>query len=282
MAVRDLPGDPGLRPTLLRSERGPYVGTPRVRRFGRFACDPALDRLLLALQAGFGPQRWWPAETPFEVVLGAILTQNTAWSNVEKAFHGLRLVTALTPASLLLLPEPELEAAIHPSGFFRAKARKLRELSRWYLEVGGLRTLVEEPLEPLRSALLGVFGVGPETADSILCYAAGRRTAVVDVYTRRILGRHGFLSPDAPYEEVRGWLGERLVPSQAVFEEFHALCVRAGHHHCRPTAACEACPAPTPRDSLPVARKPQGPVDPRERKSESLRTDSVSHRGPRA
>jgi endonuclease-3 related protein len=244
---RDLPGDPGLERTPRRSARGPYVGTHGGRALRRFALDPGLDRLLLDLQRGFGPQCWWPAETPFEVLIGAILTQNTAWTNVEKALRGLRATGELTPARLLALGPEELERAIRSSGFFRAKAKKLRELSRWYLEIGGLRALREEPLPSIRPALLDVFGVGPETADSILCYGAGRRTAVVDVYTRRILGRHGLAAADAPYEELRTWLEERLVPSQPVFEEFHALFVRAGHHHCRPTARCEGCPTLAPR-----------------------------------
>ena len=135
---------------------------------------------------------------------------------------------------------------IRSSGYFRAKARKLAAISRWYLEVGGLRALRERPLRPLRAALLEVWGVGPETADSILCYAAGRRTAVVDAYTRRILARHGFLTGDEPYETVRRWLAERLTRSQPVFEEFHALCVRVGYDHCKPTPRCDACPATSP------------------------------------
>jgi endonuclease-3 related protein len=252
--TRDLPGDPGLERTPRRSARGPYVGTHAGRPLRRFARDPELDRLLLDLQRGFGPQCWWPAETPFEVLIGAILTQNTAWTNVEKALQGLRDVRALTPARLLALDRRDLARAIRSSGFFRAKAQKLRELSRWYLEVGGLRALREEPLASIRPALLAVFGVGPETADSILCYGAERRTAVVDAYTRRILGRHGLAAADAPYEELRAWLEERLLPSQPVFEEFHALFVRAGHHHCRPTARCEGCPTLAPR-GLERARK---------------------------
>jgi len=242
----DIPGDPGLVPTELESARGPYVGAPSTTRIRRFARDPTLDRLLRELYRGFGPQHWWPAETPFEVIVGAVLTQNTAWRNVELALAELRRVTALTPGALLGLPMRELERAVRSSGYFRAKARKLVAVSRWYLAVGGLRALRERPLEPLRAELLDVWGVGPETADSILCYAAGRRTAVVDAYTRRILGRHGLLAGDEPYELVRAWLGERLVRSRRVYEEFHALCVRAGYGNCKPTARCEDCPATAP------------------------------------
>jgi endonuclease-3 related protein len=243
---RDIPDDPGLERTPLASERGPYVGrchaTPR-----RFAKDAQLERLLRELARGYGPQRWWPAETPFEVMIGAVLTQNTAWRNVELALARLKARTRLTPARILSLGEEELAACIRPSGYFRVKARKLRALGRWYLAAGGLRTLARAPLGSIRAELLAVWGIGPETADSILCYAAGRRVAVVDAYTRRVLARHGFLGSELPYESVRAWLEERLVDSQAVLEEFHALCVRVGHASCRPTARCEGCAATPPR-----------------------------------
>jgi endonuclease-3 related protein len=247
MVVRlaDLPEDPGLERTRLTSPRGPYVGRA-TRVPHRFARDPRLEQVLRELARGFGVQRWWPAETPFEVMVGAILTQNTAWTNVELALRSLKARTALTPASLLALEEQELAACIRSSGYFRLKARKLRALSTWYLEVGGLATLMRAPLNTIRTELLEVWGVGPETADSILCYGAGRAVAVVDVYTRRILARHGFLAADRPYEEVRTWLEERLVDSQPVFEEFHALCVRAGYGHCKPTPRCTGCPVTTP------------------------------------
>jgi len=243
MTPLDVPNDPGLEPTELSNERGPYVGrTPR-RPLRRFARDTELDAVLLDLYRRFGPQRWWPARTPFEVIVGAVLTQNTAWTNVEHALARLAKRSALTPARLLALEGPDLEDAVRPSGTFRVKARKLCELSHWYLARGGLPYLTDAPLTDVRADLLGVWGVGPETADSVLCYAAGRRTAVVDAYTRRVVGRHGLVDPDLDYEELRRWLEERLVRSQAVFEEFHALCVRVGAEHCKPTPRCEACPA---------------------------------------
>jgi endonuclease-3 related protein len=245
MGLQDVRGDPGLVPTDRRTSTGPWIGrcTTRPRRFAR---SPALDRLLVELSSAFGPQHWWPAETPFEVLVGAVLVQNTAWTNVERALASLRSASALTPARLLALDEARLAETIRSSGTYRAKARKLQELSRWYLEQGGLRALVERPLEPLRADLLRVHGIGPETADSILCYAAGRRTVVVDAYTRRLLSRHGFLEAEASYESIRGWLHDQLVDSQAVYEEFHALCVRVGHLRCKPTPRCETCPATSP------------------------------------
>ncbi len=247
MILRDLPGDPGLEPTQLGSARGPYVGTPPPARLPRrMALDPALDRILMELLAGFGPQRWWPARTPFEVIVGAILTQNTAWKNVELALAGLRSEGWVTPARILGARTERLREALRPSGYFNTKARKLREVSRWYLESGGLADLRRRPLAALRAELLGVWGVGPETADSILCYAAGRRSAVVDTYTRRILWRHGLVGLETPYEELRAWLEQRLVGSQWVYEEFHALLVRAGYANCKPTALCQGCPVTAP------------------------------------
>lgn len=242
---RDLADDPGLERTPFVSQRGPYVGRCHARP-RRFARDAALERLLGELADGFGPRRWWPAETPFEVLVGAILTQNTAWANVERALASLKARTRLTPARLLALGEEELAERVRSSGYFRVKARKLRALCAWYLEVGGLRALAEAPLAKIRAELLDVWGVGPETADSILCYGAGRRVAVVDAYTRRVLSRHGFLDAELPYEEIRAWLEERLIDSQAVYEEFHALTVRVGYDHCKPTPRCASCVATTP------------------------------------
>lgn len=247
MQARDWPGDLGLLPTANYSPRGPYVGTPPpVEPPQRWAESARLDRVIRELAAGFGFQRWWPAETPFEVIVGAILTQNTAWANVEKALENLKGLGPLTPARLLGGDPEELRRALVPSGYFNAKLKKLLALSRWYLDTGGLASLRERPLGPLREELLCVWGVGPETADSILCYAAGRRTCVIDAYTRRVLSRHGLLAEDLSYEAIRAWLQERLVDSQFVYEEFHALCVRAGYEHCKPSPRCETCPATTP------------------------------------
>jgi endonuclease-3 related protein len=242
--MRELQGDPGLVPTAHAGTRGPYVGAPpRAHPIVRFARDAALDRLLRELYAGFGPQYWWPARTPFEVIVGAILTQNTAWRNVELALANLRAHELLSPRRLLDAAPDELAALVRPAGYYNAKARKLHAISAWYLDVGGLSALKRRALRPLRAELLDVHGVGPETADSILCYAAGRRSAVVDTYTRRILSRHGWVDADAEYEELRAWLEERLVDARVVYEEFHALFVRAGYDNCKPTARCETCPS---------------------------------------
>jgi endonuclease III related protein len=249
VSPRDLPRDPGLRRTRLRGPGGPRVGAAGPLPVRRFARDARLEQLLQSLQRAFGPQAWWPAETAFEVIAGAILTQNTAWANAERALALLRADGGLTPARILALAPEELERRVRPSGTFRGKARKLRAVCLWYLEAGGLAELRRRPLEPLRDELLRVHGVGPETADAILCYAAGRRTPVVDAYARRVLGRHGLAAADAPYEELRAWLLRWLEPEQVAFEEFHALCVRAGYNHCKPAARCETCPVPTPSPS---------------------------------
>ena len=251
-----------------------FVGAPQdgAAPIARFATDPALEELLQALARGFGRRHWWPAATPFEVLVGAILTQNTAWTNVEhalanvRAFEAARGGAALTAEDLLALarePDPlakprsfdaaapathTLEALIRPSGAFRQKARKLVAASEWLLAVGGWPALAKAPLADLRTDLLGVFGIGPETADSILCYAAGRPTVVIDAYARRVLGRHG-LKPDAAtcsYADLHAWLTARLVPYQLVLEETHALFVAAGYNNCKPTAQCDSCPAPLP------------------------------------
>ena len=238
--------DPGLEKTPFRDPSGkPYVGRAH-QRIERFSKDPVLEDLLSELRAGFGPQYWWPADTAFEVMVGCVLTQNTAWRNVEMALANLRSKKLLTPGSILSSDPVVLEEGLRPSGYFRAKTKKLCALSRWYLDVGGLRALTSRPLEDLRSELLAVHGVGPETADSILCYGAGRRTVVIDTYTRRLLSRHGLAAGDESYETLRQSMQKRLVDSQAVYEEFHALCVRVGYSGCKPKPRCEDCPVTTP------------------------------------
>ncbi|MCC6408285.1 MAG: endonuclease [Planctomycetes bacterium] len=236
-----------MEPTRRVSPRGPFVGAEPPREAPeRWAEHARLDRVVRDLSNAFGFQRWWPARTPFEVIVGAILTQNTAWTNVEKALARLGELGELTPGRILATDQDVLRRALVPSGYFNAKTKKLRAISEWYLAVGGLAALRERELRPLREELLEVHGVGPETADSILCYAAGRRTCVVDAYTRRLLARHGFVAADVGYEAVRKWLEERLVDDQFVYEEFHALVVRVGYGHCKPSPACESCPAATP------------------------------------
>lgn len=202
----------------------------------------ALYRLL---SHRFGPQHWWPARDPFEVILGAILTQATAWSNVEKALARLREHGWLSPAGLRACSQEALAQCIRPAGYFNSKARKLKAfvafLDREYQ--GRLADLLAAPGPRLREQLLGVHGIGPETADSILLYGAGYPVFVVDAYTRRILDRLGLLPDGASYEEVRAWFESRLPRDAKLFNEFHALLVRLGKEHCRKQRPrCGTCP----------------------------------------
>jgi len=199
------------------------------------------DRLFRA----FGPQRWWPDETPFEVMVGAVLTQNTNWQNVERAIANLKAEDLLTPTRLGACPPDRLARLIRPSGYFNVKARRLRAFLEWLLaRTGGddLAPLARVPTDRLREDLLGVRGVGPETADSILLYALDRRVFVVDAYTRRFLARHRLIAPDASYESVRALFEARVPRSRKLYNEYHALIVNLGKNVCRPTPRCESCP----------------------------------------
>lgn len=205
------------------------MGTPPpARPPRRWAHDERLDALLRELHRAHGPQRWWPARTPYEVCVGALLVQHTTWRGAERALADLRAARLLTPARQLAADDDALGRALRPAGTWRQKRARLRAFARWYLEAGGLRALREPPLERARAALLEVPGVGPETADAMLCYAAGRRTVVMDVYARRLLEARGLVRAGLDLARCRAFVAERLVRSQWVHEEFHALCVRAG------------------------------------------------------
>lgn len=205
---------------------------------------PPLSEIYDRLFQRFGPQHWWPAQTPFEVLVGAVLTQNTAWSNVARAMDNLRQANLLSPERLYRLPDAELEELIRPAGYFRLKARRLKNLLAVIVNQhgGSLDTFFDLPTETLRESLLQVNGVGPETADSILLYAAGRPRFVVDAYTHRVLKRHAWIEPEADYHAVQEFLESSLPTDAALYNEFHALLVRVGHEHCRRTPRCEGCP----------------------------------------
>ena len=165
-----------------------------------------------AMLAGLGPSHWWPGETPFEIALGAILTQNTAWTNVEKALHNLRSENLLHPPALYELPEQALAELIRPAGFFRIKARRVRNFLHFLHETCDLdmEELRSRDMSTLRARLLDISGIGPETADSILLYALDFPSFVVDTYTRRILNRHGLVPEDIGYEELRDYFMDVL------------------------------------------------------------------------
>ncbi|MEW5774112.1 MAG: endonuclease III domain-containing protein [Thermodesulfobacteriota bacterium] len=198
-----------------------------------------------AMLEALGPSHWWPGETPFEVAVGAILTQNTNWGNTARAIANLRAAGVLEPAALDALPDSRLAELIRPAGYFRLKAARLKNFLRFLRNEAGLSlaALNGKGLATLRPKLLEVKGVGPETADSILLYALGKPTFVVDAYTRRILSRHAMIAEDAGYDEMRDLFMDALDPDPALFNEYHALLVRVGKDFCRPKAPrCPACP----------------------------------------
>ncbi|MEN6574741.1 MAG: endonuclease III domain-containing protein [Phycisphaerales bacterium] len=204
-------------------------------------------RLLLDF---FGPQHWWPGETPFEIALGAILTQNTSWSNVERAIANLKAARRLDACKLHALDMEQLETLIRPAGYFRVKAKRLRNFTTWLCDRydGAMQNLEPIATNRLREELLAISGIGPETADSILLYALNRPIFVVDTYTARVMARHGLISPEGlDYHQLQDLFTSNLEPDAALFNEFHALLVMTGKDYCKPRPKCEPCPlAPLP------------------------------------
>ena len=207
-----------------------------------------------ALEEAYGPQQWWPAQTPFEVILGAYLTQNTSWKAVERSLANLRATGALTLEGLRAISLDELRRLIQPSGFFTRKAPALKAFVAMVDEEfgGSLERLAAAPTEVLRKRLMELPGVGPETADAILLYALGHATPVADEYLRRIVERHGLVEPkegrrsisyDALADLTRtAFAGDEAERHARLFNEFHALTVAVGKAHCGRTARCEGCP----------------------------------------
>jgi endonuclease III related protein len=206
---------------------------------------PPLDEYYNSLFTAFGAQHWWPGSSQFEVIVGAILTQNTSWTNVERAIANLRSARLLSCAGIERVPVSHLAQLIRPSGYFRQKARKLKAFCQFLRTEyrGSLKRMFATPTVVLREKLLRVFGIGCETADSILLYAGNHPVFVVDAYTKRLLSRHGWIGEKAKYDEMR-WMFERQFPGEtARFNEFHALIVQTGKHFCRRREAlCGECP----------------------------------------
>lgn len=192
----------------------------------------------------FGPQHWWPGESPWEIVVGAVLTQNTSWNNVERAIENLRDADALDLDRLHTMPTDELAELIRPAGYYRVKARRLKNLIELIVNRfdGSLEELFALGQHRLRDELLAVNGIGPETADSIVLYAAQFPTFVVDAYTARILKRHGWIEPEADYDAIKDYFESNLVSDVRLFNEYHALLVRLGKEFCRKTPKCDECP----------------------------------------
>lgn len=209
--------------------------------------DPTKARLLRlysALERRFGPQRWWPGRTSYEVAVGAVLTQHTAWTNAARAVAALREQRLLRAERVAVLPESELAATIRAAGTYRVKARRLHAFTRWLLARfgGGFDGPRRAPLLPLRRELLAIHGLGPETVDAILLYAVGRPVFVGDAYARRVLARHGLLPRGAGYEQARGFVEAHLPSDPVLFNELHALLVAVAKIHCRIVARCDGCP----------------------------------------
>ena len=190
-----------------------------------------------------GPRHWWPAETPFEVCVGAILTQNTNWGNVEKAIVNLKREGLLSPEALHDIGRERLAQVIRPAGFFNVKSERLKGFVAWLGERfgGSLERMFAGDWRELRRELLAVHGIGPETCDSILLYAGQKPTFVVDAYTKRIFSRLGIIAPTASYEEVRAQFMDNLPPDVHLFNEYHALIVEHAKSCCRTKPRCEGC-----------------------------------------
>src|ERR1700680_1478831 len=206
---------------------------------------PPLLKYYETLYSALGPQRWWPARTAFDVTVGDILTQSTAWTNVERAITNLKRAKMLTPKALERIPAGRLAELVRPSGYFRQKARKLKAFVRFLRGSygGSLSRMFRTPTAELRKKLLAVHGIGPETADSILLYAGGHAVFVVDAYTKGILQRHGWAGAKTEYEEMQALFGRHVPRDAQRFNEFHALLVQVGKNWCRPREArCDACP----------------------------------------
>ncbi len=193
------------------------------------------------LHAAHGPQHWWPGDSPFEIMVGAVLTQNTAWTNVEKAIVNLKTAEALSPQVIAATPHRRLAAWLKPSGYFNVKAQRLRALCQWLIRNGGVQRIARLPTETLRAELLQVHGIGPETADDILLYAFHRPVFVIDAYTRRLFQRLGLIQGDEGYETLRGLFEKSLATDTQLFNEYHALIVVHAKNVCRKRPTCIAC-----------------------------------------
>lgn len=205
------------------------------------------ERLLKVYQSfydRFGPQHWWPGETPFEVIIGAILTQNTSWKNVEKAIGSLKAAGMFTPEGLYKAPEEVLARLIKSSGYFNIKAKRLKNfLSFLFKEyIGDVDAMLKEDGLILRDKLLKVNGLGPETVDSILLYACGYPVFVVDAYTKRIFLRHGYITMNDNYPQIQAFFMQSLPNDTGLYNEYHALIVRVGKDLCRKRPLCSICP----------------------------------------
>lgn len=202
-----------------------------------------LKEVYRRLYDAYGPQNWWPGDSAFEVIIGAILTQSAAWSNVEKALYNLKAASVLSPEGLRDIPQDELAVLLRPSGYFNAKAKKLKAFIAhlWESHQGDLQKLFARDTASLREELLSVHGIGEETADDIVLYAAGKPSFVVDAYTRRIVGRLGLARGAATYQEYQRLFHGALPRKASLYNEYHALLVRHGKDVCKKMPLCAGC-----------------------------------------
>lgn len=204
-----------------------------------------LEKIYRRLFKAFGPQHWWPGDSPLEVAIGAVLTQNTAWSNVELAIKNLKRERLICLKKLGRITPKKLAELIRPAGYFNVKADRLKNLFRYLNDKKcnqRLSSLARTDTARLRDELLAVKGVGPETADSILLYALNRPIFVVDAYTKRFLLRHRLVAPTVKYDELQRLFMNNLKKSSFLFNEFHALIVHLGKTHCKTRPDCSRCP----------------------------------------
>ncbi|AQQ69700.1 3-methyladenine DNA glycosylase [Limihaloglobus sulfuriphilus] len=203
-----------------------------------------IRNIYLSLHAAYGNRDWWPAVDGFEVIVGAILTQNTNWKNVEKAIKNLKTADVMTPIKLHELPREQLAELIRPAGYYNIKAARLKNLLDWMVEnySAGMESISALPDWQLREELLAVKGVGPETADSIMLYAFNRPIFVVDAYTARVFGRHMLIDEYADYHQIQELVQSSIEPDLKIYNEFHALIVEVGKNHCKPRPKCQGCP----------------------------------------
>jgi endonuclease-3 related protein len=196
------------------------------------------------LYHAFGPQQWWPGDSPFEIAVGAILTQNTNWANVERVIKRLKIKGALSAKNIHEMKTEKLASFIRQTGYFNVKARRLKAFILFLMNDyhGSMKSLRDEEMKTLRTKLLNVHGIGPETADSILLYALDKPVFVIDAYTKRALSRHNIIRRDDSYEGIQGLFHATLKRDAELFNEYHALFVRLGKTFCRKKPICEGCP----------------------------------------
>ena len=221
----------------------PGLGAGRLRS-SDIQDQATLTEIYVRLLEQHGHQHWWPANSPFEVMIGAVLVQATAWANAEKAIDNLKAAGSMSPQAIRSLAMSDLETLVRPSGFYRAKAQKLMALCEYLSErhADDIEAMSAQPTEPLREELLGIYGIGPETADDILLYALGHPVFVVDAYTRRLLHRLGLANAKASYHDLQALVHERLPPRDAgIYNEYHALIVRHSNSICKPRPQCAEC-----------------------------------------